>query len=501
MLSVGMGTIATVLSRLGHDVRVIDNNSLYKFYSDRELLKLTREFNPGVVAFSITIVNALVTYRLLEKMKREMPQRFYLAGGMHAPAGWDEMLEYGFDIVVNREGELVVGPLIEHLEGRTRPDFRRDLEKIPGVSFCRENGEIHGAEECPIVENLDDVPYVDYDLFNMRDYFKTGREPSVILVNGQRGCPYRCNFCSNERLRSDKRQASAEYLFGYVEYLHKKYGVRYIWICDNNFLFPKERAEEFCRRMISSGLNRKLDLVAQSKVELAHDEETLALLKKAGFTKIGFGLERLEPYSQKMIQKPTSLERVHEIFSLVKKHGINISINAIFGFPFDTVDLVRKERELFREVLPYCQNIVPNFLTPIHGTPYYDNYPKVRRWYLNPRFMETARTYYAHALDLDMIDTLKINFYDLLPDVIDEVRDAFLEFKKFNHGAHVLKKGPLWKAFSRIDLLVAQLSRLTFKVSPGLEFLLFNRIKFLRYYFATLVFGRKVALPKNAQEE
>ena len=55
MLSVGMGTIATVLSRLGHDVKVIDNNSLYKFYSDRELLRIVREFDPWVVAFSVTI--------------------------------------------------------------------------------------------------------------------------------------------------------------------------------------------------------------------------------------------------------------------------------------------------------------------------------------------------------------------------------------------------------------------------------------------------------------
>src|SRR3990172_9953705 len=200
------------------------------------------------------------------------------------------MLEHGFDLVINREGELVIGPLIRFLEGRSRADLPTGLQHIKGVSFRDPLGEIHGAAESPVIENLDDVPFVDYGLFNLKDFFKTGREPAVILINGQRGCPYRCTFCSDEFLRSDRRLASAGYMFHYVEYLHKTYGASYIWIADNNFLMPKTRASEFCRLMISSGLNKKIDLVAQSRVELAVDEELLALMKKAGFTKIGFGL-------------------------------------------------------------------------------------------------------------------------------------------------------------------------------------------------------------------
>jgi radical SAM superfamily enzyme YgiQ (UPF0313 family) len=500
MLAAGMGTIATIASQLGHDVRVIDNNSLYKFYSDRELMRIAKEFEPQVISFSITIVNALTTYRLLKEMRREIPQVIYLAGGMHAPSCYEEMLEHGIDIVINREGEVVIGPLIRHLERKNASDFKVGLNDIKGVSFVDGDGGIHRAAETPLSENFDDIPFVNYDLFNLKDFFKTGKEPAVILINGQRGCPFRCTFCSDQFLRSDRRMASADYLFQYIKYLYEKYGATYIWISDNNFLIPKKRAADFCRLMISSGLNKKVNLVAQSKVEYALEEEMLLLMKRAGFTKIGFGLERLDPFSQKMIQKTTSMERAHKILSLVKKNGINISLNAIFGFPFDTVELIREERRLFLELMSYAQNISLTVLTPIPNTPYYDDYPSARQWYLNPRLMHAARSYYAHALDLAMIDVLDINYFNLASDVIKEIKKVFIEFKKINHGQYVISKNFLFSLFSRFDIFLAYLSKAALKISPELEFRIFHRMKFWRYYFSTLLFGNKVALPKSGPE-
>jgi radical SAM superfamily enzyme YgiQ (UPF0313 family) len=252
--------------------------------------------------------------------------------------------------------------------------------------------------------------------------------------------------------------------------------------------------------MISSGLNKKVNLVAQSKVEYALEEEMLLLMKRAGFTKIGFGLERLDPFSQKMIQKTTSMERAHKILSLVKKNGINISLNAIFGFPFDTVELIREERRLFLELMSYAQNISLTVLTPIPNTPYYDDYPSARQWYLNPRLMHAARSYYAHALDLAMIDVLDINYFNLASDVIKEIKKVFIEFKKINHGQYVISKNFLFSLFSRFDIFLAYLSKAALKISPELEFRIFHRMKFWRYYFSTLLFGNKVALPKSGPE-
>ncbi len=492
MIGAGIGTIATLLHNEGHEVRVIDNNSVYKFYSDSRLSRIVKNYNPDVVAFSITIVNALSTYNLLQKLKNEFPEKIYLAGGMHAKGSFKEILEYGFDIVVNKEGEKVILGLFSHLEGKTRKNILEGLDTIPGISFKRQNGSLHEATNFPAVETLDEIPFVNYNLFNIKDFFKNKREPAVILINGQRGCPYHCTFCSDEDLRKDRRLASAEYVFNYVKYLYETYGTKYIWLADNNFFIPKQRALDFCTRMMKSGLNEKIKLVAQTKIESVFDSQLLELVKKAGFTKIGFGLERLEPYSQKKIHKETSLEKIHKILSLVKKHGINISINVILGFPFDTVELVQKERDLFMEISQYTQNIISNALTPIPLTTYYDDYPKAHEWHLNPKAISISRSFYGNVLDLNMSDVLDINYFDLPPDVVNKIKSTIQEFKHFNHGKHVAKKTIFLTLFSKVDLFFAYISKFVFAVSPRIEFWIFRKVLFLRYYFATLIFGNKI---------
>ena len=492
MIGAGIGTIATLLHNAGHEIRVIDNNSVYKFYNDSRLLRIVKHYDPDVVAFSITIVNALATYTLLRKLKNKFPEKIYLAGGMHAKSSFKEILENGFDIVVNKEGERIILDLFSYLEGKTRKNMFEGLDTVPGVSFKRKDGTIHEASNFPAEEILDEIPYVNYNLFNIKDFFKNKREPAVILINGQRGCPYKCTFCSDEDLRKDRRLASAEYIFNYVKYLYEEYKTSYIWLADNNFFIPRKRALDFCRKMIKSGLNEKVSLVAQTKIESVFDSQLLELVKNAGFAKIGFGLERLEPFSQKQICKETSLEKTHRILSLVRRHGINISVNIILGFPFDTVELIQKERDLFMEISQYTQNIISNVLTPIPLTVYYDDYPKAHGWHLDPRAISISRSFYGNVMDLNLTDVLDINYFDLPVEVIKKIKSTIQEFKHFNHGRHVAQKTIFLTIASKVDLFFAHVSKFVFAVSPKFEFWVFRKLLFVRYYFATLLFKNKI---------
>jgi len=282
-------------------------------------------------------------------------------------------------------------------------------------------------------------------------------------------------------------------MFNYVKYLHENYGTCYIWIADNNFFLPKERALDFCKMMVSSGLNEKISLVAQTKIETAFEDDLLGLAKRAGFTKLGFGLERLEEQSQKFINKRTPLERIQETLSLVKTHNINISLNLILGFPFDTVEIINKERELFRDLFKYTQNIVANVLTPIPKTIYYDKYPRAQKWHLNPKAISLSKSYFGHVLDLGMAEVLDVNYFDLPAEVVDIVRKTLMEFNFYNHGAHVLKKSLFFGIVRKIDLFFAYLSKFIFRISPRIESLVFNKLKPLRYWLVTFLFAGKVS--------
>lgn len=493
-LGYGLGIVATILHKAGHEVRVLDNNSQYRHYSDRDLLRLIRTLQPDAVGFNIVMHNAYETYRLVEKLRSKFPHLILVSGGMHMRYCSEEALRHGIDVVVNRDGEKVVVPLFYHLAARDRSRFREGLESIPGISYLREDGSISTPETYPALPDLDEVPVVDYDLFNMEDFLKTRNEPNVVFFTGSRGCPFQCTFCSTDIQRKDRRMNSAEWMFRNVKYYHERYGIRYLGIGDNNFTLPRERAVEFCNKIIQSGLNKKVTFSCNTKVETPLDDELLALMKEAGFRKIYLGLERMVPYSLTKIRKQSPIDKVHKVLSSIQNSGIEIGIAMLMGFPFDTAELLKEELESFKGLERYTSNFIPGILAPVPGTMYYDNYPRTREWYLDPNFLSVQRAYFATVQELyDIMGQLKYNFFNLTDETRKEIERIYRDFKQGNYGKFFTNRSLFYSTMLRLDLFIAKISELIFHVSPSLEFYTFNKVRYLRYFFGSLFFGKDVS--------
>jgi anaerobic magnesium-protoporphyrin IX monomethyl ester cyclase len=494
VMGFGLGIVATILKNAGHEVKVVDNNSLYyKVYSDGDLLKIIRQYKPDAIGFGITIINAYKTYQTLAKIRKYFPDILAVAGGIHMKNCSEEALRYGFDLAVVREGEKVVTPLFAHLAGKTRKDFRPGLQDIAGVSFIRQDSSLHRATEFPGVADLDEVPFVDYDLFNLQDFYKTGDEPLAIEICGQRGCPGRCTFCSDEVIRADRRRTSTDYVLSYLQYLYDKYKTKYMFLNDNNFLFPRERAVDFCNRLISSGLNKKISFACQARVDTPFDEDFAHLLKEAGFCSLGLGVERLEPYSQEAICKRSDPQRVRQVAAIIRKAKINVTMFIVAGFPFETVERLRAEERAFMELADYTKTFDVSILMPLPGTIYYDNYPEVKNWYLKPEALNITFSYYGQVYDVKMLGIIKQNFYKLPKEVKQELLRFVMRFKRINHRNFVIKHNLMVDIMSFLDVVVAQVSRVFYWISPSLESVIFSKVRYARYYLATKLFGKKIS--------
>jgi len=487
-----MGIIATILSQQGYQVKVIDNNSQYKHYSNKDLLNTIKRDQPDVVAFSIVIPNAYETYQLIGQIKCQFPHLPIVAGGIHMKHSFKEALMRKVDIVVNRDGEKVVGPLFSHLESKNKINIRSGLDKIPGISFIKNDKTLFVSEDHATLDNLDDVPIIDYSLFNMDDYIKTKREPGLFFVTGQRGCPFHCTFCSDEVQRGDKRNASPNWMFQNVKYLYEKYNAHYIILADNNFTFPRARAIELCNMLIESGLNKKISFSCQTKVETPLDEELLKLMKKAGIIKVGIGLERLDPFSLKMIKKNSSKERVHKVLTSLKKMDMKVGIFMIVGFPFETMELLNSERKYFLELIKYTETFNCSILQPTPGTIYYESNPRSQEWYLEKKAFQKWRAYYSNVLEAYMLAQIDQNFFRLSPEILQEIKKIYLEFKNINYGTYFSKKSSFLSLMLKLDRVIANCSYFFFKFSPNCEFWLFSKVRSLRYYLGTALFGENV---------
>ena len=110
----------------------------------------------------------------------------------------------GAKAAVNAEGTLKAAPLVD-FAARNEFDFTikevadgRDWKSILGLSYRDANGQIQHTPDRPILENMDDLPFVTpiykRDL-NIYKYFGGYLEHPYMSFYTGRGCKSRCTFC------------------------------------------------------------------------------------------------------------------------------------------------------------------------------------------------------------------------------------------------------------------------------------------------------------------
>jgi len=488
----GVGIAATALARAGHAVEVLDNNSFYRFYSDAELLDRARRARPDLIGLSISLHNAAASYALAARLRRALPDAWLLAGGIHMRHCAEEALRRGFDVVVEREAERVVAPLAACLERAGRDAWRQEIARVPGVSYLSDGGEPRRATSHPQVAHLDEVPRIDYGLFNLGDFLRHGREPGAIRVGGQRGCPFSCAFCSDAVQRRDRRSASADRLFEEVRALHRAYGIPYFVIEHNNFTLPRATALAFCHRVQRSRLRGRLSFAGYTNLRAPLDDELLAAMRVAGFVKIGLGVERMDTAALRAVDKRHTPQDVREALARLRRNRIGASVAILLGFPFERVERLRREREAFRGLLPWTHRFDVSVLSPTPGTTFYDDHPELHGWYLAPPWLGAGGAYYAHAVDdLDRL-ALRRDLYRLGARVQEELLAFMLEFRGHSERSYLRRKSLGFHLAHRGDRAFAALSRGLARRSPALEETLLGPLRAARHYVGSWRYGGQI---------
>jgi radical SAM superfamily enzyme YgiQ (UPF0313 family) len=105
--------------------------------------------------------------------------------------------------------------------------------------------------------------------------------------------------------------------------------------------------EEFCHGLIDAGVS--VPWGAKTRVDLV-DEDLLALMRRAGLRKIGFGLES-GVYDHRLAMTKDFTDRtVREVFSAVNRLGIESACTIIFGHPDETLDDMQVSVDMVKEI-------------------------------------------------------------------------------------------------------------------------------------------------------
>ena len=279
-------------------------------------------------------------------LKNTSPGARIVIGGPLASYDYAEILRHHrtVDFAVIGEGEVAFLNLVRVL---MKNEKAVNLNSVA----CLEDGQIVLAGKEKPIENLDGLPFPDYNLIDLDRYTNHGHTMNGVLsekrhvhIISSRGCPYGCLYC-HDIFGKKTRTRSPENFLEEIRWLYYQQGVREFHIVDDIFNFDKQRLHDILHRIINSDMRIKIAFPNGIRADLL-DETDILLLKQAGCYMITFAVETASPRMQKVIRKNLNVTKVVENIKFASRAGLITRSFFMLGFPGETVEEIKATIDL-----------------------------------------------------------------------------------------------------------------------------------------------------------
>lgn len=410
----GMGYLSEWLTNNGIDNYTFD---MRLGYSIEETVKKIKNFNPDLVAITLTTYSRDVGYKVVGRMKKEGYTVF--VGGPHVSLIKKETLnECSADFGVILEGEY---PLIELCQGKESSEIKNLI--------YRNGKNIIMNEPRPFIFDLDVFPFPKHEKCEFDKYKNT----SICLVTS-RGCPYHCTFCSVKvSAGMPFRKRSPNHILEEIKYWHDR-GHKYFHIIDDNFTLHKNRVIEISNKIRDSGI--KVTLACDGVRADMVDREVLMAMKEAGFRYVSFGVEGGNNKVLSIMKKGETIEQIEESIKISCELGFDVYLFFLIGSIGETMKDVEDSIKLtLKYPIAGCNfyNVVP-----YPGTELYDYVKKNNLFIIQPKDYIGEVPYYG---DDPIFET---------PEFTAEERK--LALKKTRKVREIIRRRALKRRLSRLGI-------------------------------------------------
>jgi radical SAM superfamily enzyme YgiQ (UPF0313 family) len=357
--------MASVLIQDGLDVLIHDLE--VESISPSELLREIRDEHVVLLGLSCVTVSLKNACRIAALVKRSSPDTLVIIGGPHVTYMIADSLQFaGIDAVAYGEGENIIRDLCRNLlDNRPWQDTR-------GIALRTDDGRIHVNPPHDIIEDLDSLPFPALYLLELDRYLSPG-----ILMTA-RGCPFKCQFCSESmagygpKIRRGYRLRSIDNVMAEVENFIHLYGVTSFFFADDTFTINKRRTLELCAALTDlkrqGGLGEKMSFTCESRADIV-TEELIQAMSEAGCAGIQFGLESGSQVILDTISKGTKVDQYREAVRWCSKYGVKTTLSFMFPNPGDTAETVAETKAFLGELYELgASSFIPSLTTPYPGT-------------------------------------------------------------------------------------------------------------------------------------
>ncbi len=390
----GAPLLATILHERGYKVRV--------FVEDIGGVDWKWVRSADIICVSTLTSTAPRAYKIVKELRESGIS--VIMGGVHPTFLPEESLRF-CDYVVRGEADETLPMLIDLLESKGKV-YPID---IPGVSYMNNLGQTINNPLLPDhFVDLDELPAPDFELiYNQKNI-------PIYPLSTSRGCPFNCSFCSVVPMFGHKyRFRSVEKTVSDIKGIPPNAKIFFV---DDNIGGNKARLRELCRWIGIVGTGRKWS--AQVRTDVAKEPGLMAAMKEAGCTTLYVGLESINPSSLIEGNKKQKREDIVNFLEEAERNKINVHGMFVVGFDSDARDEAKKIAKFAREhgSIGTIQIMV---LTPLPGTPFYEEMVKEKRiihkewkFYNGHRVVFTPKNTSVSRLQTDTLKGM-LSFYNL----------------------------------------------------------------------------------------
>lgn len=310
---------------------------------------------PDVVGISVTTFSFTTGLKIASLVKQLYPGVPVIFGGVHPTLLPEETINHsGVDAICIGEGEEAFLEYLSCLQNHLVP------KGVMGIWY-KEGDRVVKNLRRPFKEDLDSLPFPNWDYWEVEKYMKTnGFFVGTLTILASRGCPYDCAFCSNPAIQKAVpgryyRLRSAENIIEEIKVNKKRYwklGFRNISFGDEIFGLDSKQLDGFCNTYIEEKLNEDFSWTCGIRADLVNDPWAKKVAH-AGCVMVYLGIESGDDYIRiQVYKKGITYQQIVDSARHLQNNNIVYQFSMMVGCQEETRETIEKSRQLVKELNP-----------------------------------------------------------------------------------------------------------------------------------------------------
>lgn len=371
-----------------HKMESFAYSSFSELFHDFLSAKEWIDYDPDIIGISTLFSPSYYNMLDIAKVARDVfPNSLLTAGGGVATNMYKEIFRDStcFDALCYGEGEK---PLLGLVTAVNKKEF---LSTHPSW-ITKEKFETNQLFQFDFLEDLDEIPFWDFNTINIEDYrinpvlstFPLAQEKMKSMpVMTSRGCPHRCCFCASHTVHGrTMRYHSLSRVREDFERLKKQFGARAVVFFDDHLMSDKRRVLNIVDIM------KELQLTAFFPASLALyalDRKILEALKSVGLRQLVLSVESgSNRVLREVMHKPLNLSIVSRVIRDCRELGISPDVAILIGLPGETKKDIEDTRTFLKTLDATWFRI--NVATPLVGSEMLDI--SIKKKYLKGNYLD-----------------------------------------------------------------------------------------------------------------